>query len=98
MPSEDALNACNPGVDPIGNDNYFFNVSHTMGERVTCSLLRGAGELFGSDQPLANTYDRCSAFANDSALPAGEDVTAAGMFPADSGIPATIPPSVKTSG
>ena len=27
-------------VSPIDNDNYFFNVSHTMGERVTCSLLR----------------------------------------------------------
>ena len=34
-------------VSPIDNDNYFFNVSTTMGERVTCSLLRGAGELFG---------------------------------------------------
>ena len=31
-------------VSPIDNDNYFFNVSHTMGDRVTCSLLRGAGE------------------------------------------------------
>ena len=30
-------------VSPIDNDNYFFNVSHTMGERVTCSLLRGSG-------------------------------------------------------
>ena len=29
--------------DPIGNDNYFFNVSHTFGEHLTCELLRGAG-------------------------------------------------------
>ena len=39
-------------VSPIDNDNYFFNVSHTMGERVTCSLLRGAGEVFGRGTSL----------------------------------------------
>ena len=59
-------------VSPIDNDNYFFNVSHTMGERVTCSLLRGAGDLFGGD-PRAG-YDRCTTFANDLLLPAGSDV------------------------
>ena len=37
-------------VSPIDNDNYFFNVSHTMGDRVTCSLLRGAGETAGRGQ------------------------------------------------
>ena len=40
-------------VSPIDNDNYFFNVSTTMGERVTCSLLRGAGEVFGRGASLA---------------------------------------------
>ena len=59
-------------VSPIDNDNYFFNVSHTMGERVTCSMLRGAGELFGGD-PRAR-HDRCATFPNDLVLPSGSDV------------------------
>ena len=63
---------CRNPIDPIGNDNYAFNVSHTMGERVTCSLLRGAGDLFGGAPRSA--YDRCALFANDAALPAGFDV------------------------
>jgi hypothetical protein len=35
---------------PIDNDNYFFNVSHTFGERLLCSMLRGAGEVFPEDE------------------------------------------------
>ncbi|MGH2980111.1 MAG: neutral/alkaline non-lysosomal ceramidase N-terminal domain-containing protein, partial [Solirubrobacterales bacterium] len=45
-------------VSPIDNDNYFFNVSHTMGERVTCSLLRGAGEVLGRGLEYRSRYDR----------------------------------------
>jgi hypothetical protein len=60
---------------PIDNDNYFFNVSHTMGERVTCSLLRGANEVFGRDALPPYGYERCATFANDSALDHGSDVT-----------------------
>ncbi|MEA2346466.1 MAG: hypothetical protein QOG62_253 [Thermoleophilaceae bacterium] len=52
-------------VSPIDNDNFFFNVSPTMGERVTCSLLRGAGEVFGAGQEYRDAYDRCSQFSND---------------------------------
>lgn len=62
-------------VDPIGNDNYFFNVSHTMGERVTCSLLRGAGEVFGKGSEYRDSYNRCLTFENDAALDHGSDVT-----------------------
>ena len=63
-------------VSPIDNDNYFFNVSHTMGERVTCSLLRGAGEVLGSGSTTYwLEYERCPTFANDIAAPAGADVT-----------------------
>jgi hypothetical protein len=58
---------------PIDNDNYFFNVSHTMGERVTCSLLRGAGEVFGKGTTPRDGYDRCSAFASDLAFAPGDD-------------------------
>jgi hypothetical protein len=59
---------------PIDNDNYAFNVSHTIGERVTCSLLRGAGAVFGTGDAWRNGYDRCATFPNDDALPAGSDV------------------------
>ena len=59
---------------PIDNDNYFFNVSHTMGERITCSLLRGAGDLFGKGTAPRDAYDRCATFANDLAFGAGADM------------------------
>jgi len=49
-----------PTPDPIGNDNYFFNVSHTFGERLTCDFLRGAGDIVAGDsQKYWSTYERC---------------------------------------
>jgi hypothetical protein len=60
-------------VSPIDNDNYFFNVSHTMGERVICSFLRGAGEVFGAGLQYWSQYDRCPLFTNDALLPDGTD-------------------------
>ncbi len=63
-------------VSPIDNDNYFFNVSHTMGERVTCSLLRGAGETAGLGMAYRQGYDRCPLFANDALLGHGADLQA----------------------
>jgi hypothetical protein len=60
--------------DPVGNDNYFFNVSHTFGERLTCDFLRGAGDVLAGDpQKYWSTDPLCPAFANDLALPAGTD-------------------------
>ncbi|MFL5885352.1 MAG: hypothetical protein ACJ77M_09805 [Thermoleophilaceae bacterium] len=59
-------------VSPIDNDNYFFNVSHTMGERVTCSLLRGAGDLLGQD--YRSQDGDCAPFVNDTLQPDGADV------------------------
>jgi hypothetical protein len=61
-------------ISPIDNDNYFFNVSHTMGERLTCAALRGAGELFGRGSTYRDAYDRCAAFVNDAAEVPGADV------------------------
>jgi hypothetical protein len=60
-------------VSPIDNDNYFFNVSMTMGERVTCSLLRGAGEVFGQGLGYWNQYETCPLFADDALVPDGAD-------------------------
>ena len=39
----------------------------TMGERVTCAALRGAGELFGKGNAYRDAYDRCAPFVNDAA-------------------------------
>ncbi|HEU5033623.1 MAG TPA: hypothetical protein VFT62_02585 [Mycobacteriales bacterium] len=61
--------------DPIGNDNYFFNISHTFGERLTCDFLRGAGDIVAGDpQKYWSTYNRCPAFATDLLLPEGQDM------------------------
>jgi hypothetical protein len=55
------------------NDNYTFNVSHTMGERVGCSLLRGAGDLFGRGTSYRDADVNCAPFLNDLLLPSGAD-------------------------
>jgi hypothetical protein len=60
-------------VDPISNDNYAFNVSHTMGERVICSLLRGAGDLLGKGIQYRAQHDTCGQFSNDLSSPEGAD-------------------------
>jgi hypothetical protein len=87
-------NTLTPTPDPIGNDNYFFNVSHTIGERLTCELLRGAGEVFDQGSKLEGTYDRCKAFQNDNVLPEGFDVTAGGAGANVPAIPAETGPVV----
>jgi hypothetical protein len=61
-------------VSPIDNDNYAFNVSPTMGERVTCSLLRGAGEVTGKGNEYRDAHDRCAPFANDLQMGDGSDL------------------------
>lgn len=76
MLSGDSSDPSTWGVEPIGNDNYFFNVSHTLGERVICSLLRGAGEVTGAGLGLWTTRPQCAAFASDLGLPPGADTLA----------------------
>ena len=63
-----------PGPDPLGNDNYFFNVSHTMGERITCSLLRGAGALLGKGEEPRAAHQPCAMFPDDLLREPGADV------------------------
>jgi hypothetical protein len=59
---------------PIDNDNYFFNVSHTFGERLTCAMLRGAGDVLRADpSSFWSGQPTCAAFVNDLVLPAGTD-------------------------
>jgi hypothetical protein len=53
-------------ADPIGNDNFFFNVSQTLGMRVTCSLLRGAADTRGVPESTYLKKDgSCVLFGND---------------------------------
>jgi hypothetical protein len=62
--------------DPVGNDNYFFNVSHTFGLRLACGLLRGAADQLGKPSTTyTKAYSVCASFTNDLALPAGADTT-----------------------
>lgn len=62
-------------VSPIDNDNYAFNVSPTMGVRVVCSLLRGAGQVRGRGTAYRDAYEQCLPFANDLLFGPGADVT-----------------------
>ena len=72
---EDAIPQDPTAIEPLSNDNYGFNVSHTIGERVTCSMLRGAGEVLHDDSArYRDGYAKCAAFANDAAMPHGADV------------------------
>jgi hypothetical protein len=62
-----------------GNDNILFNASQTLGERLTCSLLRGAGEVLGKGNAYWQSSPKCAAFATDQAFGEGADVA---PFPA----------------
>jgi hypothetical protein len=73
---------------PISNDNYFFNISHTFGERLTCDFLRGAGDILTGDaQTYWLHYERCAAFVSDLVLPAGTDT----QFPQQPDLSAAMP-------
>jgi hypothetical protein len=74
-----------PQPEPLSNDNYFFNVSHTMGERVICSLLRGAGEVLGKGMEYRQAYEKCPLFANDLTRGHGADTGDATELSADAG-------------
>ena len=41
---------------------------------MTCSLLRGAGEVTGKGNEYRDAYDRCGPFANDLQMGDGSDV------------------------
>jgi hypothetical protein len=72
---------------PIDSDNHLFNPSFTLGERITCSLLRGAAVAFGQgEQTFWSRYQRCAAFADDLQKPADFDTT----FPAQPDLSAVL--------
>jgi hypothetical protein len=72
---------------PIDNDNYFFNVSHTFGERLTCDFLRGADDVLQKGTTYWDSYERCPAFINDHVAPEGLDT----QFPAQPDL-SSLPP------
>ncbi len=74
--------------DPIGNDNFFFNVSPTLGMRITCSLLRGAADTLGKPESLYLQKDStCHLFANDLLSAPGDDT----KFPAPKDMSKSMP-------
>ena len=78
-------------VSPVDNDNYAFNVSHTLGERLICAFLRGAGELRDEGTTYRQANPNCTPFVNDLVHGDGADV-GTGMVPVD----APHPPGVET--
>jgi hypothetical protein len=56
-----------------GNDNILFNMSQTLGERLTCSLLRGADDVLGKGSTYRDSDQKCVAFDNDLVWPEGAD-------------------------
>ncbi|HVS67528.1 MAG TPA: hypothetical protein VHE56_03165 [Mycobacteriales bacterium] len=60
--------------DPIGNDNFFFNVSPSLGMRITCSLLRGAADTRGvPEQNYLLKDSTCHLFSTDLLSAPGDD-------------------------
>lgn len=57
---------------PIDNDTYFFNPSFTIGDRIICSLLRGAADVTGTTIVRPSN---CALFANDLLLAPDADTT-----------------------
>jgi len=47
------------GVSPIDNDNYFFNVSPTIGDHVMCTMIKGA-MLLGFQASSAGAPPKCA--------------------------------------
>lgn len=60
---------------PIDNDTYFFNSSMTVGERIICSLLRGADDVLGGESARRDARPQCALFANDLAMAPDADTT-----------------------
>ncbi|MCA1839092.1 MAG: hypothetical protein ABR507_05735 [Actinomycetota bacterium] len=52
------INTADPSKSGLGNDNYFFNVTHTIGDHVMCKQVQGAADLGFSVVPAA----KCAAF------------------------------------
>jgi MYXO-CTERM domain-containing protein len=83
---------CGPAgcPNPIGNDNFFFNVSESLGQRLVCAELRGTADNFPADRIDPSTVDpQCKAFSGDAALPAGWET----QFSSTGAGPTNAPPS-----
>jgi hypothetical protein len=54
------------GFEPINNDNFFFNVSQTLGDHVMCAMIKGAFELgFGSTLDPVTATPKCATWAGE---------------------------------
>ena len=50
--------------DPIGNDNFFFNVSPTIGDHVMCTQVRGVSDLHVAGWSV-NPASKCAPWENE---------------------------------
>lgn len=50
--------------DPIGNDNYFFNISPTIGDHVMCAQVRGVSEMRVAGWSV-NVASKCTLWVNE---------------------------------
>jgi len=62
--SGDINNPATWGPDPIGNDNFFFNVSPTIGDHVMCAQVRGVSDLHVAGWSV-NTASKCALWVNE---------------------------------
>jgi hypothetical protein len=87
--------SCGPAgcPDPIGNDNFFFNLSETFGQRLVCAELRGAKASFPETAVDVNTIEpACASFTPDGALPAGWETQFSSTSVGASDTPAPVVP------
>ncbi len=56
---------------PVGNDNFFFNLSQDFGQRLVCAGLRGVTADFPDVGDAAAREPACAAYTADAAVPAG---------------------------
>ena len=62
--SGDINNPATWGPDPIGNDNFFFNVSPTIGDHVMCAQVRGVSDLHVAGWSVS-TASKCTLWMNE---------------------------------
>jgi len=62
--SGDINNPATWSPDPIGNDNFFFNVSPTIGDHVMCAQVRGVGDLHVAGWSV-NPASKCGLWVNE---------------------------------
>ena len=79
--------------NPIGNDNFFFNISETFGQRLVCAELRGVKANFPENSvDVTGVEPNCQGFTQDAALPAGWETQFSSTGVGSQGAPGPVVP------